>query len=310
MNKNEEKICLIIPTIGNFKNILRLLHSINEQTFIPNQVIIVDSSGLLSWELFKNIFPNLNITYVKSKVCSLTYQRNISLEKVNPSITLVGFLDDDIILEKDAIEKMLSFWANAGKEVGGCGFNIINAPESKGIFLKTFFCMEDQKKGIVLKSGFNSPNHPVNKNIQTSWLCGGATVWRREIFKEYKFDNTFKGYGFCEDLEFSYRVGKIYKLFIASEAKVRHFPNTSKRNLRDSYLLGKTQVKGRVYFVMKNPELSLTLCLWANLGRFSIDFYKGVLGLDKRNIVRSIGILMGIIETFVKRNKNNIEYVI
>lgn len=49
---------------------------------------------------------------------------------------------------------------------------------------------------------------PVDDDIFAEWVFGGATCWSKNVLNEFKFDEWFSGYGFGEDLDFSYRVGK------------------------------------------------------------------------------------------------------
>jgi len=295
----KESLCFIIPTIGNYQNILRLLNSIKNQSVLPQQIIIVDA-GENSLNNKLDDF-NLNINYIKIDSPSLTKQRNIGIKAVKSDITLIGFLDDDIVLEKDCVKEILSFWENENKEIGGIGLNIINAEPPKIIFIKRFFLIETGDKGKVLPSGFNCANHPINNNLVTRWLCGGATVWRREVLDKYKFDEWFKGYGFPEDLDFSYRVGKEYKLVVVYSAKVRHLVDKLCCKLSDFYSWGRMQVKGRTYFVKKNPEFSIVLCLWANFGKFLINLFKGIFYFDGKVIKEALGIFLGIMEVLINQ---------
>ena len=50
---------------------------------------------------------------------SLTKQRNEGIKALDKDITLAGYLDDDILLEQDAVEAMLRFWEYCADDIGG-----------------------------------------------------------------------------------------------------------------------------------------------------------------------------------------------
>jgi GT2 family glycosyltransferase len=221
----------------------------------------------------------------------------MGIERVLAESSLIGFLDDDLVLEYDAVEKMLSFWETAENEVGGAGFNITNTAPNKGIFAKSFVGIETKERGAVLSSGFNTQFCPVKNTFSVQWLCGGATVWRKEVLEKYKFDEQFKSYGYYEDVEFSYRAAKKYSLFMISDAKVKHLHTKSKVKFEKYYFLERIISKGRVYFVKKNPELSIFLCFLATLMQTAIYFIKGTLSFNSEFFARGAGNFMGFIES-------------
>jgi hypothetical protein len=73
-------------------------------------------------------------------------------------------------------------------------------------------------------------------------------LWRRQVLQEYKYDEWFQGYSYFEDVDFSYRVSRKYKLMIVADAKVQHLSPPVKED-RD-YALGKCQVINRKYFLV------------------------------------------------------------
>ncbi|MFC1546348.1 glycosyltransferase family 2 protein [bacterium] len=297
----KNKLAVIIPTKNRNKDLLRLLKSIEIQSYLPDQLIIVDSSFKPCEEYILNA-GSLNISYKHVNLSSLTKSRNIGINMLEDKITHVCFLDDDIVLEKGALEAMMSFWDTAEKYTGGCSFNIIDANITSSLyvlFFKSIFFMETFKAGKVLKSGFNNPYCPAKKTHSTQWLAGGATVWIRQVIDEYSYDEWFEGYGFCEDVDFSYRAGKKYKLFVSAEANIRHLMDKNKK--RNNIVLGKNQIINRFYVVRKHSELSSLLCLWANIGQCVHHLLKGILKLNFNFILRSVGNFIGLFSFCLKR---------
>ena len=216
-------LALIIPTKDRPEQIRDLLRSCGRQTVLPQKILIVDGSRSPLAGI-DGEFSSLPVQYIRnSKDTSTTIQKNIGLRHLPPEIDLVGFLDDDIVLSDDALKKMLRFWNTAPLAVGGASFRIANdLPTSEGC-LRELFQVGSKKIGEVLASGFTSriAGHP--RDVEVQWLPGGASVWRRPLFKEFQFDEAFRGYGYLEDLDFSYRVGKKFRLVAVSDAKVVHY---------------------------------------------------------------------------------------
>jgi len=256
------KISFVIATKDRPDELCRALQSIRHQSRRPDEIIIVDG-GSVSIEDVINKFLELNIIYLKSTPPSASRQRNLGIHKVGSSIDLVGILDDDIVFETNAIEKMVSFWEQASSNLGGAAFNLVNHPGlSLGILKRLPFSktleLYSSEPGVVLKSGFQTMIGYLNKNQFVKWLPSTACVYRKQVFRETCFDEWFSDYSYLEDLDISYTVGKKYLLAVVADANYYHLPATSSRLKAMEF--GKREVKNRLYFVKKNKELSLAHC--------------------------------------------------
>jgi GT2 family glycosyltransferase len=239
--------------------------------------VIVDGSDE-PIELQLREFLSGNDTYVHVHPPSLTRQRNVGISQICNDITLAGYLDDDIELQPGAIEAMLQFWEQCPDDTGGAEFNIINIPDKKPLsdLIRRFFCMDSSIPGKVLRSGFCSSAFPALKDHSCEWLCGGATIWRRDVLDNYKFDDWYSGWAYHEDAEFSYRVFKKYRLYIVHLAKVTHNPPPF--NPEKNFYLGTMAVINRYHFVKKNPELSTVVFYWSTIGEFFVNILQSVWG--------------------------------
>lgn len=289
----ETKLVFIIPTVGRYEELNTLLDSITSQTHKPDLVIIIDSGKKYAKDKI-NVNYCVHIEYIHTNSNSLTKSRNIGIKNVPKDFNLIGFLDDDVVLLQNSLKNMLDFWKMAPPEIGGAAFNIIDnrKPRKFWIFKKVFF-MGDRYPGNVLKSGYQTMLYGVKKNIFTKWLPGGATVWRREVFDYFKFDEVLKGYGYIEDLEFSYRVSKRFKLIVLEGAKVLHSPYPKKRK-GENINFGISEVKNRYYFVAKHKEFSKFLFYWALLGKLLENIITGLLLAKCDYLERAWGNFLGI----------------
>jgi len=297
----KNKIAFVIATKDRPDDLFRVLESLSLQYRKPDQVIIVSSGQRPPKEIWDR-HSLLSITAVHTGLPSAARQRNIGVKKADISMDLIGFLDDDVVLEKNALEEMMSFWKDAGETVGGVSFNQINHPRIFASFLKDLPLTEkiglySREKGRVLVSGFQTLFEHVEKSFYSDWLPSTAVVWRREIFKEHWFDEWFGGYSYLEDLDFSYRVGKKYRLAVAAEARYHHFPSVRQRV--NDYLFGKKEVENRMHFVRKNQEFSLFRCYGALFIRMFLTLFHFIKEHKLGYIQRLAGNFIGLAKSFL-----------
>jgi GT2 family glycosyltransferase len=268
-----------------------MLASVAEQSCLPDQIIIVDGGEETVEDAVKE-FPTLSIRYLRVYPPSLAKQRNAGMSAIDSSMTLAGYLDDDLVLEPGSIEAMLTFLEQAPEDVGGARFNIITDPFPRAIWFKSLFLIDSGERGVILRSGHPTMIGPVAGNKYVRWLSGGATIWLRKVIEEFAYDEWFAGTGYMEDIDYSYRVGTRYKLVVVADARVQHlsYPVRKDRN----YLLGKWQTVNRMYFVKKHEDLSVPLCYWSMLGQLLLNFGTGIWKRDSGLIRRAWGNLVGL----------------
>jgi len=265
MKKERHRICIVIPTKDRPEKLRTVLWSLANQTQKPYEVIIVDGSEKNTVG-FLNDFDEFKISYMTLQPPSATRQRNLGIKAVSQDCDFVGLIDDDVVLEERAIECMMGFWKNADGNVGGAAFNVMNHPE---IYAEKFKSMKiterlglySKKRGKVTAAGFQALIGKVKRNVFVDWLSSGASVWRKYIFESYGFDEWYTGYSYLEDLDFSYTVGKKYKLVVVADAGYYHYPAPGGRG--SGYEFGMKEVLNRLYFIKKHKELSFLKCILA-----------------------------------------------
>lgn len=223
-------ISIIICTRNRKEVLFRLLKSIEEQTIVPDEVIIVDSSSIPmeKEEEYKCFIKEtqLKILYLHTE-SGLTYQRNIGIN--NSKGEVLYFFDDDIVLKKNYFELTMEVYDQYPEYYGGSGL-ILECKDSvrkfkqKIIYLynEIFFLSQSYGKGKIKKSGFPSHAYGLKKFSDTSVLSVGIASFKKEIFNEFRFDENVTGYSYMEDVDFSARISKKYKLFYNPRAEVNH----------------------------------------------------------------------------------------
>lgn len=294
------KIAFIIATKDRPGELQRLLNSLVQQTGSVEQVIIVDSSESPRDDWWREESElGLPMEYHYFQPPSTSKQRNFGLTLIEPAIEWVGFLDDDVVLEKTAVEeiKKAIHFLPSSDEVAGLGFNLSNHPPLEFRSLKYLPFVEklglySQKRGAVLSSGFQTLIGTVSKNTPVEWLPSTAVIWRKELIANQRFDEFFSGYGYLEDLDFSYSLGRKYRLLVIARAKYYHFPAESGRG--NPFVFGVREVINRIYFVKKHKELSLGKCYVALVLRCKMSLWLALRKARSDFLLRAAGNVWGM----------------
>lgn len=299
MVPNAPRIALVVATCDRPREVGRMLASVSAQIEPPDRVIIVDS-GTRSLKDVTAGPPGVDVVHLESPVRSASRQRNMGVAAAGPGFDLIGFADDDVTFEPDAFQAMRAFWRRAPGDLGGAGFNLLNHPPLalrvlKFLPLTRLLQLYDQEPGRVLRSGIQTLIGTVPRNKDVEWLPTTAVIWKQEIFASFGFDEWFQGYSYLEDLDFSYRVAKRFKLAVVADAGYRHFPAPNGRGSGAEF--GKREVLNRMHFVGKNAELSRLCCYQALVFRMLISFGNAAARGSANDLSRVWGNMLGLWES-------------
>ncbi len=276
------KFSLIICTYSRAKSLKRLLESVQNQTLYPDEILIVDGSGDSETEtiLSENYYERLTYFQVDEENRGLTKQRNFGISKLSDDSDILCFLDDDIVLQPDYFDKLISTF-NQYPDAKGVGGAIINADvwkkksENKRIEFANYYYKDWERKlgsrnvlrkrlGLLSKElpgimpsfshgftiGFYPPTGEIHK---VEYFMGGVSAYRKELFDKIKFSDYFEGYGLYEDMDFCLRASKTGQLYLNTGAQVYHLHEESGRP--DDFKYGKMVVEnGWIVWKIKNPN--------------------------------------------------------
>ena len=273
MQNSIQNLAILIATKNRHDQLQKLLVSICESSLLPNKVVIVYSGQEIS-SIINSSQKKLNIEIIYSELASQMYQKSIGIRALGDTHEWIFFSDDDIVLQVNTIEKMYTEYLTNPefREYVGFGFSILNRSARKfnsvtSRILK-FFDLYSNIPGTITKSGHAQAylDYPVDLEVQ--WL-NGISVWKSKVLTLYPVLETNNSYSAYEDVNFSYRVNKNYRLLFAQKAKVVnqrteiHTPLTINQFVYGGYL--------RYKFVFANIELSKWRLLVAQIIR-GLDF--------------------------------------
>lgn len=287
-------IVIIIPTKDRPEKLDNLLDSLVLQDIPIKRIIIIDS-GKANHGVLIRFQKKLPIEYYNVVTSGQIKQRNEGIKKLNNETNHVIFFDDDIVLEKNALSNMLNkiIYLNKSKEsYAAIAFNIINELQPKYSLFRRLFFMYTFEPGKVLRSGYNSPIQGLNSDIRTEWVPGGATVWRQDILLRNHQEPIDTVWAPCEDLIFSYPIGRRNNLHVCSAARVRHEHPVRELNFNEYVIRGFQETAWRFYFVSLNSDLSLKCYYWMIFGQICGRLLKGL----KFDGIRHFGFVCGQIK--------------
>jgi len=206
-----------------------LLVSISEQTVMPKEIIVVDSTPE---KLNYSTPKSLAINFIKSDKMQLTYQRNLGVDIAGGDILL--HLDDDTYLEQDFIEKILKvFEGDTEKKIGVISGYVTNQwglSEYKpalmmklnkwlGIYDGDFSPGSVSPSGIFIELNQLKPHAGVHR---TDFISGCSFAVRKEIYNKYRHPEKINKYG-GEDKTFSRMIAGDWEMCVCVDAKLQHF---------------------------------------------------------------------------------------
>ncbi len=227
----------IICTRNRPDDLRRCVASLAQQAIVPEELIIVDASDEARAPLVERAVREVAGDRLPLRLLfaapGLPSQRNIGAEAAQGDI--VCFLDDDVILDAEYHrEVMRPFSDPRWENVGGVQGTITNRrPTAIWVvpFRLLFLMPVDlaDGRGRLLPSG-NAVYLTAPRDIREVDILSGCACYRREIVLALRFDEALSGYAFKEDVDFSWRVSRRYRLLQTPRARFEHHPSQIARD--------------------------------------------------------------------------------
>ena len=222
--ESKVKFSVVIPTRNRENSLRNLVNKINQQTLLPDEIIIVDSSEKKQLSYYA---INKSINYLHTDIKSAAKQRNIGLSSVGENTQVLFFLDDDTNPESTYFEDMIGTLLSLNAVgVSGIAINPEKIARGKPVgvkgFLKKISFLDSKFDGKLLISGIGIPiREGDGRIIEVEWLIG-CSCWDYQKIKSLKFEEDFLGYSLGEDVIFSARARELGKLFVNCNIALNH----------------------------------------------------------------------------------------
>ena len=279
---------LIVCTYSRPESVIQLLDSVVQQSLYPNEILIIDASEDDKTESKLSVTNYKSLTYFKvdDKNKGLTRQRNFGIRNANQTSEIICFLDDDIVLEKDYFENLISTYKQRidAVAVGGAIIdegvwnkineeyrvnydefikdNYVRKLGSRNVLRKRLGLLSNVPPGFMpeFSHGFSTGFLPPSGKIYpVEFFMGGVSSYRKFLFENVRFSPYFEGYGLYEDMDFCLRVSKLGKLYVNTAARVYHLHDESGRP--DYFKYGKMVVQNG-YYVWKSKYPKVKIKSW------------------------------------------------
>lgn len=256
-------ISIIIPTHCRIKFLSTLLENLDNQTNKEFEVIVAHSGEDPETPQYINkhaqnyTFP---ITYIKCKTKGAASQRNEGVG--HACFDWIFFLDDDMELQNNYLEEIITYIKKNGRKIGGvCGIikNQTFTPISKGkkTLLKLLGVQDTHNlQGKIVGPCINfwpAQDGPEEEGIMA--MPTGASIYNKEIFiKAGGFSPFFQDYSLAEDVYISLMVSKIKPLILIRTAIAYHNDNSKLgRKLMHEYAT--MEIKNKSFIIRSlNPS--------------------------------------------------------
>jgi GT2 family glycosyltransferase len=153
---------------------------------------------------------------------------------------VVVYLDDDVILEAGYLAAIArTFDEDCTRQIGGVGGAQVPDPTPREGFLRRVACrlflLDTYGRGVVKRSGRPEYAFSPRSRMEVELLSGCNMAYRREVLDALSFDERLGGYALGEDLQFSYRVSRSWKLVLTPDARLNHRHAGGGRPVGDDY---------------------------------------------------------------------------
>ena len=294
-----EKINVIVPTRNRKTCLLDLIKNLNLQNHEISKLIIIDSSDKpIKISELKSIWP---IKLIHTEIKSAAIQRNFGLDLVESNCRYVAFLDDDVLVPADYLNRLINtLKENDGIGVSGITSDLLMKRQQLKynilIHAKRFFLLDAKKPGSMTYSGINVPPYPEKnkKPFETEWLIG-CSLWDYNNIKKLKFESTFFGQSVGEDVLFSLKASKKGRLFVDPSIVIEHLLiNINRPSTFEFWYMWSKNRKLIIKELGGSIRNKVAYC-WSNFGQILIFIVNSNYSLN--SILASIkGVIRGMLD--------------
>jgi GT2 family glycosyltransferase len=296
-DRRRAESCFVIATHERPDYLLNAVRSLVEQTVLPRELCIIDSSAETParGDIEKVCADvGLAVDYVHPAPRGLPAQRNLGIDRTTGDP--VFLIDDDIWMAPNAHDEVLAEYDRWGPELGGVrGVRLNPVFSARSVVLwRRLFGMGGwwPDASGKMRASF-CPEVPISESVRTvEHFSGWFMSYRREVFEHERFDERLGGYAYREDSDFSYRVAKRgYVLVQTPKARADHLKASSQR--LSPFDLQRMELANHFYLHRKNMPQTFrykAALWWAILGTLVLYLGKAIQTRDRGYVT---GLLVG-----------------
>jgi succinoglycan biosynthesis protein ExoA len=265
-------LSVVICTKDRPEMLATCLESLRRQTRRPEEIVIVDASATPARDAADRLAANVRGCRVEviGSAPGLPRQRNLGTRATTGSA--VVYLDDDVVLEAGYLAAVArTFEDDRSGQIGGVGGAQVPDPTPREGFLRRVACrlflLETYGRGVVKRSGRPDRVFSPSSRMEVELLSGCNMAYRRDVLAALSFDERLSGYALGEDLQFSYRVSRRWKLVLTPDARLEHRHAGGGRPLRDDHQA--MAVFNRYLFFRENlahGPVDWMIYVWSSIG--------------------------------------------
>jgi len=268
-------VSVIIPTLNRPSELARAIESLLRQTLLPSEVIVIDQSrDDLSRREVDRLFgdaPQLAREAIKG-VCVHDPRINGAAEARGRGMDLAHgdiwlFVDDDVVLEPDFLERLIEVHIRNPDAVGVSGVVTNYSPPGfiyRGwnlIFARGPFF--DERQPVYWSAERLRDAEPIRVRMFT----GAMMSFRASAIRGLRFDPNLTGGSLAEDADFTLRLSETGKvLLLAPSARLEHRRSDVGR-AQDHWLRAHAQANYYLYYRHWKRSVQSRACfVWLNIG--------------------------------------------
>ena len=309
--RTRPRISAVIPTHNRPDSLIRLLQSLEHQTIVPDEVIIVDSSDdPLRWDVVRNAVPRLTIRGFRESIPSVCAQRNRGVREATGDY--IFFCDDDMEAGPDYAANLSEFLHHNDNTVIVSGMIFepgISESEAhpmpplsfRGLLWKTLFLQSvwadlerisvslrlrwakdllmryyRQRKNTFTAAGWPLVTNLATPSFETAVYGLGASMMSRKFILAHPFSTALQAHGIGDHYGLAVRLLALGKgIVVLRNTTIRHNKSPIDRiPAAEAYYW---RVMALDFFLDELPGWHIrrrVLLLWSLLGNF-ISFAAG-----------------------------------
>lgn len=218
-------------------------------------------------------------------------------------------MDDDVLPQMDYIEKILEVYEEYPDAVGVQGdTNLYKGSVLGNAVNKVLFLFYTEKNRCRVHAGGMSFPNPLTRVIRSQWLSGTNSSYKKEVLKDFEWDENLRGYSLFDDVDISYRILRRYpnSLYTTPHARIVHkFSQAAKIETNKLIYM---HVAYSTYFFFKNMRQTPSNMIIFAWSMFFGRFVSMLLEKNSRSILFLIGAYLYLIRDFNHIKNGNLAF--